>query len=428
MNKELIEKLINEYDKRLSVAKDQYDYYRGKSDVIKNYPLTDRSNRKVSDNFIRTFIEEEVSFMVGQDATYTSNDIELKDNILSVLSGLDETLDLDLTTNLLIFGESYELYYLNNGEFKVKELNPLNSIAYCDTEGNALMLIYFYKKELDDAEYYDVIDGNGIYTYKKGIPNPIAAMQHYFGSCPVSVARLTNGVDDTLYNNLKTLQDAYEYAMSDYSNEISDTRLAYLVLSGLSIDDEEAKKMKQMGILQLPESDGRAEWLIKNINSDFVRSYRDIIKEDIYRVANHIDNQEGVQSNTSGTMLITRMNCLRLKITSQNKCVKNAIKTRLKHICTYLNLTLNKEYDYKSVRIDMQINMPYNDVETAQIMTQLTDKLSIRTGLSRLSFVQEPDKEFERMLEEKKMINDTFEPEVNLDNVPNEPVEGDSIE
>ena len=47
-------------------------------------------------------------------------------------------------------------------------------------------------------------------------------------------------------------------------------------------------------------------------------------------------------------------------------------------------------------------------------MSQLNNKLSIRTGLSKLSFVQDADLEFNKMLEEQKMIDDNLS-SINLD-------------
>lgn len=404
-NRQIVNKLYEEYNKRKVIAIKQYDYYKGKTDIFKTYKTTDRSNRKVSDNFIRTFIEEEVSFMVGQPITYVA-DKNIVSNINYNLENINTTLDTELTTNLLIFGEAYELYYINNNEFKIKELNPLNSIAYCDTEGKAQLFMYFYYKELDDNLYFDVIDDRYIYHFKEGFTQVQEPTKHYFGSCPIGVAKLNNTIDDTLYNNVKELQDCYEALMSDWSNEISDTRLAYLVLSGLQLEKEDAEKMKQMGILQLPDAKGKAEWLIKNLSSDFFNTYRNNIKEDIYRVANHIDNQTQVQSNTSGTMLVTRMNCLRLKIINQNNCLKNCLKQRVKNLFIFLNLTQSKNYDYRLVKVQPQLNLPNNDLETAQIATQLNNKLSIRTALSRLSFVTNPEEEFKKMLEEQKMLLD----------------------
>ena len=281
----------------------------------------------------------------------------------------------------------------------------MNSYAYRDTEGKVQLFMYFYKKELDDFNtYVEVIDDNFIYHMDENFKELEPATPHYFECVPVGVALLPNKLNDTLYNNIKYLQDAYEATMSDWSNEIADTRLAYLYLTGVDIDEETASKMKQMGIIQSSDSNSKAEWLIKNINSDFIKEYRSIIKEDIYRVAQHVDNQTNIQSNTSGVMLATRLNCLRIKITTQNQSMKNCIKTRLKCLFRYLDIAENKVYDYRTIDIKPQLNLPQNDVETAQIISQLNGKLSIQTGLERLSFITNGKAEFDKMLEEQKQM------------------------
>lgn len=283
--------------------------------------------------------------------------------------------------------------------------------------------MYFYKKDLDDTTtYVEVIDDKYIYHMDENFNELEPATPHYFDCVPVGVASLPNREYDTLYNNIKHLQDNYEYCMSDWSNEIADTRLAYLTLTGVDLDDETASNMKQMGVLQIPDAGGKAEWLTKNINSEFVKEYREILKEDIYRVAQHIDNQTNIQSNTSGTMLATRMNCLRIKITTQNQALKNCIKTRLKCLFRYLDIMYNKAYDYKQVDIRPQLNLPQNDVEMAQIISQLSDKLSIQTGLERLSFVTNGQEEFMKMLKEKQLIEQSA-----LETLDSIDIDGDGV-
>ena len=64
------------------------------------------------------------------------------------------------------------------------------------------------------------------------------------------------------------------------------------------------------------------------------------------------------------------------------------------------------------------MNLPQDDVSMAQIVSQLSDKLSIQTGLSQLSFITDANKEFEKMLEEKQIIEqNSLE---SLDNIDTE--------
>ena len=240
MNKDrtLLIKLYEEFNKRKPSYKKAYDYYLGKTDIQVNYKTTDRSNAVIKDNRIKAFVEEEVAYSVGQPVTYVnkSKEINIVSDIHNSLSDINTTLDVDLNTAMLIYGEAYELHYLNNEEFKAKVITPLHGIAYTNTEGEVELFLYFYKKMLDDKTYVDIIDDVAIYHYEDNFSTIIQEVTpHYFKKCPVAIARLTNGLEDTIYYTIKSLQDAYELAISDSTNEISDTRLAYLVLQNVSV-------------------------------------------------------------------------------------------------------------------------------------------------------------------------------------------------
>ena len=403
-NKEIALKLKQEFDKRKITYMKMRKYYEGKTDAFEKYPVTDRSNRKVKTNHIKMFIDEEVAYLTGNKLTYSCEDNTEITNVIEYnLNNINSCLDTDLATNLLIYGTAYELYYLCDEEFKAKVINPLQGIAYRNVEGKAELFLYFYTKELEENKYYiDCFDDKYIYHFDENFNEIKPPTQHYFGICPVGVAELNNGVSDTIYNDIKDLQDSYESTLSDWSNEIADTRLAYMLITGMTLDEEVAKKMKAMGIIQCQDPNGKIEWLIKNIPSDFIKGYREILEEEMYKVTHHLKNQVAVQSNTSGAMLATRLNCLRIKLTKIHQCLNNCIKIRLRCLFKYLNTLKDTDYDYKKVSIKFTLNLPNNDLEMAQILSQLTGKLSIRTGLSQLSFVTNAEEEYRKMIEEQE--------------------------
>ena len=170
----------------------------------------------------------------------------------------------------------------------------------------------------------------------------------------------------------------------------------------MELDEELAKKMKAMGIIQCSDPNGKIEWLIKNIPSEFIKAYREILEEEMYKVTHHLKNQVSIQSNTSGAMLATRLNCLRIKLTKIHQCLSNCIKTRIRCLFKYMGQAESKEYDYKDINVKFTLNLPNNDLEMAQIISQLTGKLSIRTGLSQLSFVTNAEDEYRKMMEEQQ--------------------------
>lgn len=397
------------------------NYYNGKTVAQATYPENaKRCNRKFGSNHVKMFIDEEVSYMTGNRLVYSSksgNSKIIKD-IEDTIDNINYSLDSELATTLLIYSKAYEVYYLDeNKEFKIKVVNPMQGIAYTDVEGKAQLFLYFYKKMLDDKTYIDVFDDKYIYHFDESFNKVDEPQTHYFGRCPVGVAELNNGVLDTIYNQIHGLQDDYEFTLMDWSNEIGDTRLSYLTMTGCSIDDEQASEMKERGIITTEDANSKVAFLIKDIKPEFLAKHREIVEEEMYKVTQHLKNQITVQSNTSGTMLAVRLNCLRIKLTTQYQCLKNCIRTRLQCLFTYLYQSQNKLYDYRDLDVKFTLNLPNNDYETAQIISLLSDKVSIKGMTEKLSWITNADQDFKEMLAEKKQIQDNqAPPKLSYDN------------
>jgi SPP1 family phage portal protein len=84
------------------------------------------------------------------------------------------------------------------------------------------------------------------------------------------------------------------------------------------------------------------------------------------------------------------------------RALTDCIKTRLKALLTWLNKLNGTNYDWKDIKIKFTPNIPQDDANAAQIITQLGDKLSTETGLSLLSFVEDPKNELEKVKKEQK--------------------------
>lgn len=69
---QIMRKLYDQFNINITRYKKMYDYYIGKTDIMNSYPETDRSNLKAPVNMIKTFVNEEVSFMTGSPITYIS--------------------------------------------------------------------------------------------------------------------------------------------------------------------------------------------------------------------------------------------------------------------------------------------------------------------------------------------------------------------
>lgn len=423
-NIEIAKKLKQQYDNSKSTYEKMYNYYIGKTDIDRNYAKTNRSNKIAHVPYIRKFISEHISYGLNNPITYTSNsdnfdcvkDIEYN---VAIQKG---SLDSELYKNMLIFGESYELAYIYKDELRFRTVTPLWGIPYLNTEDEVEMFLYMYEKQLDDSKqiYIDCYADDAIYHFDSNFIKIAEPTPLYFGCVPVSIARLGNGTNETLYNDISNLVDNYESVLSDMINNSSDLRDAYLLLTGLELDEALAKDIATKGIIQIPDSDGKAEFLIKNIPSDFIKNLADTLEDKIYQISQSVNLNEALQSNTSGIAILSRVINLRNRIGLEQKSLKDAISNRLKLLFIYLKQAYSKNYNYRDIKISMTMSVPQDDTAMANAISQLTDKLSIETGLNQLSFVQNGRAEFERMLAEKKEIAESEAPEIDLNNVGDE--------
>lgn len=413
----LLKQVYGRYRAQIPEYEKMYRYYKGDTDAMRRYKfLTERSNSKTSVNYIKKFIKEEISYTVGNSITYESrnkDDSIIKD-LKNILVSWNKNHDSNLMKYLLIFTKVYELYYLDNGEMKAKVIKPTDGYAYCDNSGRVLFFIHTYKDDFDIHNNIDVYTREKIYHFDQKFEEIKKPTQNMFSEVPVSIGTLSEeGTADSLYNDIKGLQDAFETNLSDISNEISDFRNAYLKFMGCTIDDGDVDDMKKKGILQSNDSNANIEWLIKNINDTFVQNTLDREQDLMYQIACHINHNERLQSNLSGITLRSRLIALENKCTLLIGCHYNMITTRNKFICSHLNLRKTKNYDYKDIKARYTPNIPQDDVSTAQMLSQAPEgTISKQTGRSLFSFISNPNAEGEKVKlehqEEIDMMGDDY--------------------
>ncbi|MEG1256621.1 phage portal protein [Clostridium sp.] len=409
MKKELIQKYYSLFLSNKLIYGKMEDYYNGITDAMLDYKMvTERSNLKVNCNFLKKFIKEETSYSVGNDITYISK--SSNENIINTIDWNFQTLsnqhDIELMKTMLKFNIAYELYYIETNEFKSKVISPLE--GFLIKENNSVIGFgrEYVVEGLNDKCYLDLYTKDKIYHYEvvgEDYSETRDATPNIFGFVPVGIAKLgKEGIYETLYNDIKGLQDAYETNLSDLTNEISDFRNAYLVLTGAQLDVEQAKEMKKMGILQSDTPGAKFEWLIKNLNDTFIQNTLSTLEDKMYQLSQHINHNEQMQSNLSGVALRSRLISLEERCKLNQRALTDCVKTRLSALFSWVNKLQGSNYDWRDIKIKYTPNIPQDDVTAAQIIAQLGDKLSTETGLSLLSFVENPRNEAEKVKKERE--------------------------
>jgi len=371
-----------------------------------NY-VNDRYNKRINANFIKKFVKEEVSYSVGNDITYTSHsgNEKITESLRLNMAHWKADHDANLAKNMLIYSQAYELYYIDkNAQFSSRIISPRHGIAFIDNCDNVIFFLHIFRKPYEDKGIYiDIYTDSEIIHCNETFNEIAERTSHPFRSVPVGLAVVSEeGWLDSLYKDLKSLQDSYEQNLGDISSEITEFRNAYLVLNNLALQDGDLEEMKQKGVMLTKGKDGSAQFLIKNINDTFIQNTLTTLEDKMYQLSCHINSNEKMSSNTSSLALRARLISLEEKCKLNQKALENCVKTRLKMLFTYLNNLKGTNYDYRDINIKFTPNIPSDDLTNSQVVTALGDRLSSETALSLFSFVDNPQNEIKKATEEAK--------------------------
>ncbi|ALP36047.1 phage portal protein [Paenibacillus sp. IHB B 3084] len=406
-----------------ALAKQKYtDYYNGQHAILKNYAMQEsRSNQKLIFNFPRKFVDNEVGYLLGKPVNYVSksDQDEAIHNIDVHMSHWDKEHNLQLRKQSEIFGESYELNYIDSdGQFSATVLSPLNAYVLEDgtAEKNVLLGLHKFTRRFDKQVYLDVYTDHEILHYTIGSDNKgnqmkqnqspelkyIGKHNHIFGrvpliSCPANTERKSG------FHDVISLFDAYNALNSDLVNEIADHRNAYLVIENAKLEAEDLLNMKKMGIIQVPAG-GKVSWLTKEINDSFVKNELDNIERKIFDMMDQVNFNENWASNTSSLALRNKLLNLENRVAMREALMEKAIKQRLCNFFTFLHIKEGVQYDYRDIAVKFTRNLPTDLVGMADVIVKLQQVVSQETLLTLLPFVENPKLEFNKFHAEQQRL------------------------
>lgn len=400
-----VDKLIQAYKTKLPLYRSMQRYYDGEHDIKRNYPRKPNTiNQIVIENYVAKFIQEEIGYVLGNPLSLVSmsGDRSIIKAVSDALYHWNDNHNQELMKALEIFGTAYILDYIDyKGRFSERILTPLNAALYCNMDGVPQIFIHFYKPTFENTEYRDVYYADGrIETYKGN--TLVDTRKITFAEIPVSVCRLDN-IKDTIYYKIKNLQDSYNHILSDQCNIISEYRRAYLVISGVKVDEDTERLLRENSIINLPSpANTNAKWLTKDMPDGYIENNLNRLKNAMYSVTNHIDGNEKLQSNTSGQALRNRLVFLEQRCNMICSVVVNTIYERIERLIHYLNIQ-GANYDYKDIKIVATPDIPQDVVSIIQALVQLGigENISRETALSIIPFVENPLQEIEKIKAEK---------------------------
>lgn len=202
-----------------------------------------------------------------------------------------------------------------------------------------------------------------------------------------------------------TLIDGYDKTISDVNSEIEQFRLAYLALYGINISTENIEMMRQTGAISIPDAEGRAEFITKNLNDMTVENHLNRLEKNIYRFAKSVDTSDvNFAANTSGVAMKYKLFGLESKcITTERKFTK-AMYRMFNVLLGYFDKR-GINYDPWQMRFTWVRNFPLDLQSEAMSLSTLKGLVSDKTAYSQMSFIENPLEEIEKVKAEQEEYN-----------------------
>ena len=418
---EIIKSLIDSHKKEITRLDLLDSYYRSNAPIMKrrkNDPT--KANNKLVTNYARYITTMSTGYFVGIPIQTRCKDENLLDRLTAIFKYNDEPdLNTTLATNNSKYGYSYELHYMDEqGRNRMAAVDPREIIYITDNtlndEPTAAIRYFEIKDAVDDNKKIysiEVYTKDSILYYSMDGDSValIDEQQHPFKDIPI--IRYVNNADETGdYEPVLTLIDAYDKIQSDTANDFEELTDSFLSVSGVTLEPEQALKLKEMKVFNFPDANGKVEFVTKNVNDSALENFKTRLDKDIHKnsyTPNMAD--ENFVGNSSGVSMAYKLQGLEFLTGVKEQKFKKGLLRRVELLSNVLSIRANQQMDFTSVEFIFTRNNPKNLVEIVEMATDLTGIISNETQLDLLPMVDK-DQELKRLEQEKRQQSE----EMNL--------------
>ena len=396
-------------------------YYDGKQKIMQKIQQEGKPCNRIVVNYCYNIVNEYNGYITGIPITY-ENDDEGFTPIIDVLNYNDvESEDSEYLKNCLIYGVAYEVNYVDSeGQQRFRLFDSRECVpVYSDTlEDELLYVVRFYREnilEKDDTKYLvEVYGPNDIKTYQSSMGwasfNLIKVEPHYYGQCPVTVFKAPD--EAPIFSQIMALQDGYNNLMSDIVDDEDSFADAYLVLKGLTAEEEDLAKMKTNKVLMM-DTDADASFLTKDLANSTTQQTLQTFNDQIYHISACPDFSDEKFLAQSGIALKYKLLSFENMASNIEKQMKKALQRRLELIQAIFSIT--DDAPWQECNIKFVRNLPISlEPTTPDELMSYRGLVSNYTLLSLLPFIKDPDEELKIKEEEDSL--ELFQVEEDEDN------------
>ncbi|WP_419958972.1 phage portal protein [Psychrobacillus sp. BM2] len=468
INSIMIEELIADHSPIAEKTLGLWKRYKGEV-PIKHRELPEYvTNEKIANDFFGSIVNQKVGYFAGIPINYdldkTKYEVGKDESNEEVRKALNTTslgqykkhaetindfilrnnmhdLDSEMTKILAVCGHAGRKMYIDkNGFERVVNVKPYETIFLLNEHKEVeYALRYYIEYNIDDelVTHVEFYDGSQVFYFvensqdtksegEKFVLNiagyPDNPKMHLFDYCPF-VFFQNNEESQSDLEKVLDLIDNYDTVLSNNSNELNGFLLAYMYFEGEMPDEKVMEQVKKIGAFHIPVG-SKIGYVTKQLDPTFGDSFLDRVEGNIQRFSQSVDFLDESFGNISGIALQYKLQALSNKSISLESKFKRSLSEMMKIVTSTWEKRKVNVY-YLDVFFTFKRNLPVDYEYEAKVTGLLQGKVSERTRLTLLSFIDDVEYELEEMKKDAEAYsvpytdpNTPVDKEYNLDNLP----------
>jgi SPP1 family phage portal protein len=413
---EVVQDFIEQHQALLPRYQKLKDLYEGNHAILsqEDKPEYKPDNRLVV-NFAKYITDTFNGYFIGIPVKVSHDDQNVNDVVDEFMTRNDmDDNQAELSKMTSIYGHAYELLYQNEDSETCCTYNsPLDMfIVYDDTIAQKPLFAVRYRTADDgisgqvftkDSQFRITGDKEGL-TLTNQQP-------HYYGDVPV-IEYIENEERQSVFEQVETLINAYDKALSEKANDVDYFADAYMKLLGVELDEQGLKYIRDNRILNLYGSEADkiiAEFMEKPNGDTTQENLLDRIERLIYQISMVANINDESFGNASGVSLEFKLQPMKNLAAMKERKFVSGMNRRFKMVFNILGTQRKVQPDeWRNLNYSFTRNIPRNISDEADTAGKLSGIVSKETQLSVLSFVDNPKQELERIKKEEQDRMGTF--------------------
>lgn len=402
----LLQDFINKHKSRSMKLNKKMKMYKGQHEILNQIPKEAyKPDNKLMVNFAKYIVDTFNGYFIGQpiktvhDNTVVSDYIEL----IQKYNDQDDN-NAELSKLCSIYGYAYELLFIDeSSQVGITYISPEEAFIIYDNSirKNPLYAVRYYINQ-DRILEGTYSDSEYIYYFNDKDGFKIVDQQpHYFGDVPM-IEYVENEEKQGAFDNVITLINAYNKAISEKANDVDYYADAYLLILGAVLDDDTLRKLRDSRIINMSAEDLnnlRIEFLSKPSSDDTQENLINRLEKLIFHISMVANINDENFGNATGISLKYKLQSMSNLAATKERKFASGMNRRWKLISNLPQSKLSKE-DWLGIEYQFTRNIPSNLLEETEIAKNLQGITSEETQLKVLSVVENVKNELERKQDE----------------------------